>query len=73
MASSVPLPHFSLGNRIRLGWVDRAWLRRFDFSASPVGGSVTLQATETLTRNGPPAGRVAGIEVPIQDGWNYLS
>jgi hypothetical protein len=72
MASSRPLPHFSLANRIRLGWVDRAWLRRFDFSASPVGGSVTLQATETLTRNGPGPGRIAGIEVPIKDGWSYL-
>ena len=72
MASSRPLPHFSLGNRLRLGWVKPAWLRRFDFSASPTGGMVTLHATERLTQSGPPAGRVAGIEVPIQDGWSYL-
>ena len=72
MASSRPLPHFSIGNRMRLGWIKPAWLRRFDFSASPTGGTVTLHATERLTRNGPPAGRFAGIEVPIQDGWSYL-
>jgi hypothetical protein len=72
MASSRPLPHFSLANLIRLGWVDRAWLRRFDFSASPVGGPVDMQSTESLTRAGPVPGRVAGIEVPIRDGWSYF-
>jgi M6 family metalloprotease-like protein len=72
MGSSQDLPHFSIANRIRLGWADRAWLRRFDFSASPTGGSVVLQATETLTSAGPPAGRSAGIEVPITDDWSYL-
>jgi hypothetical protein len=72
MASSRPLPHFSIGNRLRLGWIKAAWLRRFDFSASPSGGVVTLHATERLIQSGPPPGRVAGIEVPIQDGWSYL-
>jgi hypothetical protein len=72
MASSRPLPHFSLANRIRLGWVRRQWLRRFDFSASPTGGDVTLQATERLGRKGPPGGRFAGVEVPIEDGWSYF-
>jgi hypothetical protein len=72
MGSSQDLPHFSIANRIRLGWADRAWLRRFDFSASPTGGSVVLQATETLTGAGPTGGRSAGIEVPISDDWSYL-
>ena len=72
MSTSQDLPHFSVANRIRLGWVDRAWLRKFDFSASPVGGSVVLQATETLTGAGPTGGRVAGIEVPIMDDWSYF-
>ena len=72
MASSRSLPHFSIANRMRLGWVKREWFRRFDFSASPVGGTVTLHAAEKLTRNGPPPGRFAAIEVPIQDGWSYL-
>ncbi len=72
MGSSQDLPHFSIANRIRLGWADRGWLRRFDFSANPVGGSVVLQATETLSDTGPTAGRSAGIEVPISDDWSYL-
>ena len=72
MSDSQDLPHFSLANRLRLGWVDRNWLRRFDFSASPSGGSVVLQATETLTGAGPVAGQAAGIEVPIFDDWSYL-
>jgi hypothetical protein len=72
MSDSQNLPHFSLANRLRLGWVDRTWLRRFDFSAAPTGGSVVLQATETLTGSGPAPGQVAGIEVPIFDDWSYL-
>jgi hypothetical protein len=72
MASSRPLPHFSIANRMRLGWIKRAWLRRFDFSFAPSGGTVVLQAAESLTQAGPPAGRFAGIEVPINDGWSYL-
>ena len=72
MASSRPLPHFSIANRMGLGWINPGWLRRFDFSASPTGGMVTLHATERLSQAGPPAGRFAGIEVPIQDGWSYL-
>src|SRR4029077_643002 len=51
--------------RIRLGGVKRAWLRRFDFSMLPTGGTVTLRAAENLTRNGPPAGEFAAIEVPL--------
>jgi hypothetical protein len=57
---------------MRLGWVQPGWLRRFDFAASPTGGTVTLHAAERLTRAGPPAGRFAGIEVPLQDGWSYF-
>ena len=72
MSTSDDLPHFSIANRVRLGWVDRTWLRRFDFSAIPVGGPVVLQSTETLTGAGPTGGRAAGIEVPIMDDWSYL-
>lgn len=72
MASSRPLPHFSIANRLRLGWIKQAWLRRFDFSFSPTGGTVVLHATEKLGQSGPPPGRFAGIEVPIKDGWSYL-
>lgn len=72
MSTSQDLPHFSIANRIRLGWLDRGWLRKFDFSASPVGGSLVLQAAETVTGAGPTGGRVAGIEVPIMDDWSYF-
>lgn len=67
MATSQSLPHFSLANRLRLGWLKRGALRRFDFSASPSGATVTLRATEDLTPAGAPAGEFAGIEV-VRDG-----
>ena len=72
MDESQPLPHFSLANRIALGWIDRNWLHRFDFTASPTGGNVVLQAIETIDAGGPTGGRAAGIEVPISDDWSYL-
>ena len=72
MGESQALPHFSLANRIALGWIDPAWLRRFDFTADPNGGSVRLQAIETVGMDGPIDARVAGIEVPITDDWSYL-
>jgi hypothetical protein len=72
MSTSVTLPHFSIPNSMRLGWIKKEWVRRFDFSASPTGGNVTLHAAGALTRNGPPAGRFAAIEVPIEDGWSYF-
>lgn len=72
MSTSGDLPHFSVANRVRLGWLDQNWLRKFDFSANPSGGSVVLQATETITGAGPSGGRAAGIEVPIMDDWSYF-
>lgn len=72
MSTSAGIPHFSIANRIRLGYVNRNTLRRFDFSASPTGGTVRLQATETITAAGPTGGRASGIEVPITDDWSYL-
>jgi hypothetical protein len=32
---------------------------------------VVLHAAEALGRAGPPAGRSAGIEIRVRDGWNY--
>ncbi|MFD9005035.1 hypothetical protein ACFV0T_29465 [Streptomyces sp. NPDC059582] len=64
-------PHFSLANRMRLGWIAPSWIQKFDFGANPTGGHVILQAAETLSRSGPPAGRHAGIEIRIRDGRNY--
>jgi hypothetical protein len=59
MDSDVPLSHYSLPHRMRLGWISPDWVE------------VTLQAIETISRTGPPAGRKAGVEVRIRDGWNY--
>jgi len=72
MDEDVALPHFSLANRIALGWIDPAWLRRFDFTIDPHGDSVVLQSTETIGAGGPTSGRKAGIEVPINGDQSYL-
>lgn len=72
MATSATLPHLSMANRVRLGWVKRSALRRFDFRMSQTGGSVVLRAAGALTRDGAPAGEAAGIEVPIDDQKSYV-
>ena len=64
------LPHFSLPNRMRLGWIDANWIERVDFSVNAASRNVTLHAAELL-KSGPAAGRKAGIEIRIRDGWNY--
>ena len=63
-------PHFSLSHRLALGWVQPGWVDAFDFQsmAAPVDRTVTLSAIET---GALPAGRRAGIEIRIADGWNY--
>ncbi|MBA2520938.1 MAG: hypothetical protein H0V24_14845, partial [Chloroflexia bacterium] len=71
MSSNGSWPYFSLPNKMRLGWIDPAWIETFDFGQNPNGRAVTLHASEALTRTGPPPGRRAGIEVRIRDGWNY--
>ena len=67
MATSGSMPYLSLANRIRLGWVKRSALRKFDFSVSPTGASMVLRASADLTAVGAPPGEFAGIEV-IRDG-----
>jgi M6 family metalloprotease-like protein len=72
MSNENPLPQLSLPHRMMLGWVRPAWIRSFDFrSSGGVDVTLTLQATELLGMGGPPAGRLAGIEVRRADGWNY--
>ena len=63
------LPHYSISNKMRMGWVPAAQLRLFNFSgAGGVDQNVTLHAAEL---GSPPAGRVRGIEIRLGDGWNY--
>lgn len=71
MANDAPLPHFSLAHRMRLGWINPDWIEVCDFGKNPTSRTVTLTSMETMTRSGPGAGRKAGVEVRIRDGWNY--
>ncbi|MEV4456953.1 hypothetical protein [Microbispora sp. NPDC049633] len=71
MHSDVPMPQLSLPHRMRLGWIDPSWVEVCDFSKNPATREITLQAVETLSRTGPGAGRKAGIEIRLRDGWNY--
>lgn len=66
-----PLPYVTLGQRLELGFVKPSWVKAYDFASNnglPVDETVTLQAVET---GQPQAGRFAGIEIRIADGWNY--
>ncbi|MEH7256129.1 hypothetical protein V7123_01585 [Bacillus toyonensis] len=71
MGAEFSLPHASIANKLRLGWVHPNWIECFDFDKNPTGQLVRLQAVESLTRQGPEPGSKAGIEIRIQDGWNY--
>jgi len=72
MSHENPLPHLSMAHKLMLGWVNPAHVRSFDFAAGGgVDQTLTLQATSALGAGGPPAGRLAGIEIRRADGWNY--
>ena len=63
------LPHFSLSNKMRMGWVPANQLRLYNFQGSGgVNDPITLHPTE---RADPPAGRFRGIEIRLGDGLNY--
>lgn len=64
------MPHFSLSNRMRQGWVQAGHLRLFNFSVAPAGGVVNETVTLHAAELPPPAGRVRGIEIRLSDGWN---
>ncbi|MDP2601531.1 MAG: CARDB domain-containing protein [Deltaproteobacteria bacterium] len=63
-------PHFSIAHRMILGWVQPNWLQTFNFQsmAAPVDQAITLSPIEN---GAPPAGRNAGVEIRLADGWNY--
>jgi M6 family metalloprotease-like protein len=65
-----PFPHFSIAHRMMLGWVQPGWVQAFNFQsmAAPVDQTVALSPIEI---GAPPAGRSAGVEIRIADGWNY--
>jgi M6 family metalloprotease-like protein len=71
MDNEVPLPQFTIAHRMMLGWMQAGWLKLYNFAlngGAPVDEMVTLQTIETCP---PTAGRYAGIEVRIADGYNY--
>lgn len=65
------LPHYSLSNRMRQGWVQAGHLKLYNFvGVGNLDDTITLQAAET---GAPPAGRFRGAEIRLADGWNvYL-
>ncbi|MGJ6981673.1 hypothetical protein ACSDQ9_14280 [Aestuariimicrobium soli] len=63
------LPHYTISNKMRMGWVDPAHLKLYNFSgSSAVAENTTLHAAEL---GAPPAGRSRAIEIRLGDGWNY--
>jgi M6 family metalloprotease-like protein len=63
------LPHYSLSNRMRQGWVEKGHIRLVNFQGGGgVTDQITLQAAEITSA--PPSGRFRGIEIRLSDGWN---
>jgi M6 family metalloprotease-like protein len=62
------LPHYTLSNRMRQGWIDAGHLKLYNFVGQGAkNDTITLHAAEL---GAPPAGRVRGIEIRLADGWN---
>ncbi|MBY0319217.1 MAG: hypothetical protein K2X72_10870 [Reyranella sp.] len=63
------LPHFSLSNKMRMGWLEASHLKLYNFQGAGLRAeTVTLHPAEL---GPPPAGRVKGIEIRIANGRNY--
>ena len=62
------LPHYTLSNRMRQGWVKAGELKRLNFvGVGSFDEPITLHAAEL---GAPPGGRWRGIEIRLADGWN---
>lgn len=65
------MPHFSLSNRMRQGWVQAGDLRLFNFSVAPPAGGVVNETVTLHAAELPPlGGRSRGAEIRLSDGWN---
>ena len=63
------LPHYTISNKMRMGWIPPAHLKLYNFQGSNAAAeNVTLHAAEL---GDPPAGRFKAIEIRLGDGWNY--
>jgi M6 family metalloprotease-like protein len=65
------LPHYTLSNRMRQGWVEASHVKLFNFrGVGHLDQTITLHAVEI---GAPPFGRFRGAEIRLADGWNvYL-
>jgi M6 family metalloprotease-like protein len=63
------LPHYTISNKMRMGWIQAGHLKLYNFQgSSAVTQDTTLHAAEL---GDPPAGRFKAIEIRLGDGWNY--
>jgi M6 family metalloprotease-like protein len=63
------LPHFTISNKMRMGWVPGNELKLYNFQgAGGVSDTVTLHPAALAN---PPMGRMRGIEIRIGDGLNW--
>lgn len=63
------LPHFTISNKMRMGWVPADELRLYNFQgAGGVNDTITLHPAALAN---PPADRVRGVEIRIGDGLNW--
>ncbi len=70
MDAETRLPHFSIANRMILGWIQESWLKTYNFANG--GGVVNETISLSPVENGAPSGsNKTGIEIRIADGWNY--
>lgn len=72
MSNEANMPGLSLPHRVVLGWVDRNWLRNYNFLLeNPVDEQLVIRAAELLDAAGPPPNQRAGLEIDVADGWRY--
>ena len=63
------LSHYTISNKMRMGWIPAEHLKLYNFQgSSAVAQNITLHAAEL---GDPPAGRFKAIEIRLGDGWNY--
>jgi M6 family metalloprotease-like protein len=71
MDNESTLPHFSIANRMTLGWIEETLIEPFNFhTGKRVDKPITLYPIEQ-DKPTPPNDWKAGIEIRIADGKNY--
>jgi M6 family metalloprotease-like protein len=62
------MPHYTLSNRMRQGWVDAGHIELVNFAQA--GAMTTRQVTLHAAELAPAPNRRRGIEIRLADGWN---